>query len=126
MTESGENVAVSRREVAFRNGLLCWTAEDTFDVAIHHIGFRLLEGDIAVFDGSWTCADVGDDTAVTFAARLDLGIPSLADALEPIAGAPWSTTPWPSWTASSGGPLGSTRSLVGTCDGLSAQRTRPA
>jgi len=85
VTESGENVAVSRWEVTFRRGLLRWIEEDRFDSANHRIAFRQLEGDIAVFDGSWTCADVDDDTAVTFDARLDMGIPSLADALEPIA-----------------------------------------
>jgi Polyketide cyclase / dehydrase and lipid transport len=95
-----ENLTVSRWEVAFRAGLLRWTEEDTFDPGALSITFRQLEGDIAVFDGSWQCTDGrrtdgqrtdGQSTdAVTgseivFSARLDMGIPSLADALEPIA-----------------------------------------
>jgi len=85
VTESTELSRVSRWEVNFRRGVLRWVEEDIFDAEQHQIHFRQLEGDVAVFDGSWTCADVDGDTLVTFAARLDMGIPSLADALEPIA-----------------------------------------
>jgi hypothetical protein len=91
---------VSRWEVTFRAGLLRWTEEDTFDPAALSITFRQLDGDIAVFEGSWQCldrqcldrqgldrqgADTADGTEIVFGARLDMGIPSLADALEPIA-----------------------------------------
>jgi ribosome-associated toxin RatA of RatAB toxin-antitoxin module len=82
---------VSKWEVTFRAGLLRWTEEDTFDPAALSITFRQLDGDIAVFEGSWQCLDrQGRDTAmrgteIAFGARLDMGIPSLADALEPIA-----------------------------------------
>jgi len=85
VTAMSENVTVSQWEVTFRAGLLRWTEEDTFDPAALRITFRQLDGDAAVFDGSWQCADAGQGTQITFAARLDMGIPSLADALEPIA-----------------------------------------
>jgi ribosome-associated toxin RatA of RatAB toxin-antitoxin module len=85
VTERSENLTVSRWEVTFRAGLLCWTEEDSFDPGALTITFRQLEGDIAVFDGSWQCADVVAGSEVVFSARLDMGIPSLADALEPIA-----------------------------------------
>ena len=42
-------------------------------------------GDIALFDGSWECVDAAPGSEIVFSARLDMGIPSLADALEPIA-----------------------------------------
>jgi ribosome-associated toxin RatA of RatAB toxin-antitoxin module len=80
-----ENVTVSHWEVAFRAGLLRWTEEDTFDPGALTITFRQLEGDMASFDGSWRCADAEDGSEVVFSASLDMGIPSLADALEPIA-----------------------------------------
>jgi ribosome-associated toxin RatA of RatAB toxin-antitoxin module len=66
-------------------GLLRWVEEDKFHPEMRRIDFRQIEGDVAVFDGSWTCTDTVDGTRITFAARLDMGIPSLADALEPIA-----------------------------------------
>jgi ribosome-associated toxin RatA of RatAB toxin-antitoxin module len=85
VTEVSENRTVSRWEVTFRAGLLRWTEEDTFDPAALTITFRQLEGDIALFDGAWECVDAADGSQVVFSARLDMGIPSLADALEPIA-----------------------------------------
>jgi ribosome-associated toxin RatA of RatAB toxin-antitoxin module len=85
VTEVSEHRTVSQWEVTFRAGLLRWTEEDTFDPGALTITFRQLEGDVAVFDGSWQCVDAAQGSEVLFSARLDLGIPSLADALEPIA-----------------------------------------
>ena len=85
VTEVSENLTVSQWEVTFRAGLLRWTEEDTFDPDALSITFRQLEGDAAVFDGSWQCLDVAPGSEIMFSARLDMGIPSLADALEPIA-----------------------------------------
>jgi len=100
VTEVAANVTVSTWDVTFRAGLLRWTEEDTFDPGALTIRFRQLEGDIAVFEGSWECVDtVSDDTGtgdmgtgntgagseIVFSVLLDMGIPSLADALEPIA-----------------------------------------
>jgi ribosome-associated toxin RatA of RatAB toxin-antitoxin module len=85
ITQRSGNRTVSSWEVTFRAGLLRWTEEDTFDPAALSIAFRQLEGDIAVFDGSWQCLAGADGAEIVFDARLDMGIPSLADALEPIA-----------------------------------------
>ena len=85
VTDVSENRTVSSWEVTFRAGLLRWTEEDTFDPAALSITFHQLEGDAAVFDGSWECVDAAQGSEIVFAARLDMGIPSLADALEPIA-----------------------------------------
>ena len=85
VTEVSENRTVSAWEVTFRAGLLRWTEQDTFDPGALSITFHQLEGDIAVFDGSWQCLDAAQGSEIVFSARLDMGIPSLADALEPIA-----------------------------------------
>ena len=85
VTEVSENLTVSSWEVTFRAGLLRWTEQDTFDPGALSITFRQLEGDIALFDGSWTCLAAAQGSEIVFSARLDMGIPSLADALEPIA-----------------------------------------
>src|SRR6516162_2226501 len=85
VTERSEHRTVSQWEVTFRAGLLCWTEEDTLDPGALTITFHQLEGDIAVFDGSWQCVDAAQGSEVIFTAALDMGIPSLADALEPIA-----------------------------------------
>jgi ribosome-associated toxin RatA of RatAB toxin-antitoxin module len=85
ITEASGNRSVSQWEVRFRAGLLRWTEEDTFDPEALTITFRQLEGDVAVFDGSWQCQEAAPGCEIVFSARLDMGIPSLADALEPIA-----------------------------------------
>jgi ribosome-associated toxin RatA of RatAB toxin-antitoxin module len=85
VTEVSENLTVSSWEVTFRAGLLRWTEEDTFDPGTLSITFCQLEGDVAIFDGSWQCVDATPGSEILFSARLDMGIPSLADALEPIA-----------------------------------------
>ena len=85
VTGVSEGRTVSQWEVTFRAGLLRWTEEDTFDPGALRITFRQLEGDAAVFDGSWQCVDAAPGSEIVFSARLDMGIPSLADALEPIA-----------------------------------------
>ena len=85
VTAVADNTTISRWEVSFRAGLLRWVEEDTFDAAARSITFRQLEGDVALFDGSWQCDPGPDGTEISCAARIDMGIPSLADALEPIA-----------------------------------------
>jgi ribosome-associated toxin RatA of RatAB toxin-antitoxin module len=85
VTEVSDDATVSTWEVTFRAGLLRWTEEDHFDRDALKITFRQLEGDVALFDGTWQCMGATSGCYISFAARLDMGIPSLADALEPIA-----------------------------------------
>jgi ribosome-associated toxin RatA of RatAB toxin-antitoxin module len=85
VTDVSEHLTVSQWEVTFRAGLLRWTEQDTLDPGALTITFHQLEGDIAIFDGFWQCVDAADGSEVLFSATLDMGIPSLADALEPIA-----------------------------------------
>lgn len=85
VSKVGGDVTVSSWEVAFRAGILRWVEQDTFDRSARSITFRQLDGDVALFDGSWRCARSTHGTTISFDARLDMGIPSLADALEPIA-----------------------------------------
>ena len=77
--------AVSDWTVRFRKGLLCWTERDTFDPQTRTITFTQLTGDFAVFDGSWTIEQTTTGPVVTFDSVFDLGIPTLAELLDPIA-----------------------------------------
>ncbi len=85
VTEVSDDVTMSSWEVTFRAGILRWTEEDRFDRTAMTIVFEQIDGDIELFDGSWAVTEVGGGADIAFAARLDMGIPSLADALEPIA-----------------------------------------
>jgi len=62
-------------EANFRRGVLQWGTGT-------EIPRRTAAGAGSVFDGAWSCVDDGDGTAVTFAARIDLGIAARAGAAE--------------------------------------------
>lgn len=73
--------------VAFRKGQLRWTERDVLDPTNRRIEFAQLTGDFASFTGSW---QVDDDpstpgSVVRFEASFDLGIPTLAAILDPVA-----------------------------------------
>ncbi len=85
VTSVRAGVTISRWEVTFRSGILRWTEEDRYDDAARRIAFHQIEGDVAEFSGDWACDPDPGGCRVTFTARIDLGIPMLAGALEPIA-----------------------------------------
>lgn len=86
VTEAGPSTQHSTWEVAFRNGLLRWTEEDTLSPANGTITFKQVAGDIDQFEGSWEVRPTPEGGAsVRFDASVDMGIPTLADVLEPIA-----------------------------------------
>lgn len=77
---------VSEWTVRFRNGLLCWTERDVFDVARRTIAFVQLTGDFATFEGRWLVRPApGGGSVVFFEAEFDLGIPTLAAIIDPVA-----------------------------------------
>ena len=72
-------------EVNFRSGVLAWTERDVVDPAGRRIAFEQLDGDFAAFTGSWAIEPDGDGAIVRFEAFFDLGMPSLAPMIDPIA-----------------------------------------
>ncbi|MFS8203761.1 SRPBCC family protein [Streptomyces sp. CWNU-52B] len=76
---------VSEWTVAFRNGLMRWTERDVFSPLTHSIAFEQLTGDFETFEGTWACEPHRDGTTITFRASFDLGIPTLAEILDPVA-----------------------------------------
>jgi len=93
-TDAVREVTVSTRSdgvldsvwsVNFRNGVLCWSERDHIDHAARTIAFTQLDGDFETFEGEWVIETAGADVTVRFAARFDLGMPSLAAIIDPIA-----------------------------------------
>ena len=72
-------------EVNFRNGVLAWTERDVVDPAGRRIAFEQVDGDFAVFAGCWVVEPDGSGAVVRFEASFDLGMPSLAPMVDPIA-----------------------------------------
>mgnify|MGYP000874474176 CR=1 FL=1 len=70
----------------FRGGLLQWVETDTVDVRGHTVTFEQSSGDLGSFDGRWAVRETGDGAVeMAFDAAVDIGIPSMADMLNPVA-----------------------------------------
>ncbi|QOV39868.1 SRPBCC family protein [Streptomyces ferrugineus] len=76
---------VSDWTVSFRGGLMRWRERDTFAPDTLTLTFEQLGGDFQTFEGSWRCEPRDDGTLIVFTASFDLGIPTLAEILDPVA-----------------------------------------
>ncbi len=72
-------------EVNFRSGVLAWTERDTVDAGARRIDFEQVDGDFVLFTGTWAVEPDGGGSVVRFTASFDLGMPSLAPMIDPIA-----------------------------------------
>ena len=85
VTEVDKNTIDSNWSANFRNGVLCWSERDRIDPIGLTIEFTQIDGDFEQFDGGWYVQQDGTATTVRFTAVFDLGIPSLASLIDPIA-----------------------------------------
>jgi ribosome-associated toxin RatA of RatAB toxin-antitoxin module len=85
VTPRDDGAVESAWEVNFRNGVLAWTERDVVDPSTRRIDFDQVDGDFALFTGTWAVEPDGDDAVVRFTASFDLGMPSLAPMIDPIA-----------------------------------------
>ncbi|MBV9148744.1 MAG: aromatase/cyclase [Candidatus Eremiobacteraeota bacterium] len=60
-----------------------WTEEDRFDDETPRIDYKLLEGDLDKFEGSWTFAERDGKTHVVLGVDYDFGVPTLAELIGP-------------------------------------------
>ncbi|MFL6129445.1 MAG: type II toxin-antitoxin system RatA family toxin [Mycobacteriales bacterium] len=93
-TEAVRDVRVDRTDgdtvsstwsVNFRNGVLRWSEVDRIDPGRRTIDFVQTAGDFTHFAGSWRVTGDGSRVEVVFRADFDLGMPSLAAMIDPIA-----------------------------------------
>lgn len=80
-----DDVLLSSWAVDFRGGILHWTERDSLDRTARVLSFEQVVGDLDVFAGRWHVLPDGDGCRVLFDAELDMGIPSLAAIIDPIA-----------------------------------------
>lgn len=83
--EQRDSGSFSTWRVDFRGGVLCWTEKDEVDVSARSLTFRQVEGDLDLFEGAWLVTGVGDGSQLVFTAELDMGIPTLAPIIDPVA-----------------------------------------
>jgi hypothetical protein len=77
--------SASRWEVNFRRGVLIWSEWDVFDRDARSINFTRRDGDPVSFDGGWLVSPAPTGSVVSFRVSFDLGMPTLADVVDPIA-----------------------------------------
>jgi ribosome-associated toxin RatA of RatAB toxin-antitoxin module len=80
-----ESGTTSDWAVNFRGGILRWRERDVIDPVARTIDYEQVEGDFERFEGDWRVTSEGDAVRVVFTARFDLGIPTLAPIIDPIA-----------------------------------------
>lgn len=76
---------ISHWSVRFRNGTAEWSEVDTVDRAACETHFEQTAGDFEHFSGYWRATWDGTGTTVLFEAKFDMGMPSLAELVNPVA-----------------------------------------
>jgi ribosome-associated toxin RatA of RatAB toxin-antitoxin module len=72
-------------DVDFRGGSMQWTETDKVDEANHRIDFEQTAGNLRHFDGYWQVTDQDGGAQVQFWAQFEIGMPTLASFIDPIA-----------------------------------------
>ncbi len=78
------NQTVTRWKTLVEEAPIEWTEVDVFDDANTRIDYRLIEGDLDKFEGSWTFEEHDGVTRVVLGVDYDFGVPSLAELIGPI------------------------------------------
>jgi coenzyme Q-binding protein COQ10 len=74
---------VSRWKTLVEEAPIEWTEEDRFDDAGLRIEYKLIEGDLDKFEGSWTFEHREGATHVLLGVEYDFGVPTLAQLIGP-------------------------------------------
>ena len=74
---------VSRWKTLVEEAPIEWTEVDVFDDEALRVDYRLIEGDLDKFEGTWTFVDGPACTTVTLVVDYDFGVPTLAELIGP-------------------------------------------
>ena len=74
---------ISRWKTLVEDAPIEWIEEDVFDDVALRVDYRLLEGDLDVFQGAWTFEERGGTTYVCLGIEYDFGVPTLAELIGP-------------------------------------------
>lgn len=70
--------------IDFRNGLMRWQQRTTLTPERQGIAFEQVVGDFGSFRGGWRIDADGKGSCLRYSAEFDLGVPSLAEILDPV------------------------------------------
>lgn len=72
--------------VLLKGSILEWEEEEKLDHDAHKVAFKQIRGDLEFFDGYWMLEELGpNETRVHFQVEFEIGIPMLAEMLNPVA-----------------------------------------
>lgn len=74
---------ISRWKTLVEEAPIEWIEEDIFDDAALRVDYKLLEGDLDTFEGSWTFQERDGLTYVELGIEYDFGVPTLAELIGP-------------------------------------------
>jgi ribosome-associated toxin RatA of RatAB toxin-antitoxin module len=83
IVERDGNRVVSRWKTLVEEAPIEWIEEDYFDDEALRVDYKLLEGDLDKFEGTWTFLDGDGRTHVTLVVEYDFGVPTLAELIGP-------------------------------------------
>jgi ribosome-associated toxin RatA of RatAB toxin-antitoxin module len=74
---------ISRWKTLVEEAPIEWIEEDRFDDVALRVDYKLLEGDLDKFEGTWRFEDGDGRTHVTLFVEYDFGVPTLAELIGP-------------------------------------------
>jgi ribosome-associated toxin RatA of RatAB toxin-antitoxin module len=75
--------ALTRWKTLVEEAPIEWTEDDRFDDENLRIDYKLLEGDLDKFEGSWSFTENDGKTHVVLGVDYDFGVPTLAELIGP-------------------------------------------
>lgn len=85
VTPVADDILDSTWSVNFRSGTLSWSERDHIDFAARTIRFDQIGGDFDTLRGGWSVNDGSDAVRIGFWIEFDMGMPSIAPIIDPIA-----------------------------------------
>src|SRR5271154_4163018 len=83
VVERHANRVLTRWKTLIEDAPIEWLEEDRFDDVALRIEYKLLEGDLDTFEGTWTFVSDTAGTLVALDVTYDFGVPTLAELIGP-------------------------------------------
>jgi ribosome-associated toxin RatA of RatAB toxin-antitoxin module len=84
--DDDEHARRAQWSVLLKGSILEWEEEEHLDHGAYKVVFKQLRGDLEFFDGHWSLEELGpDETRAHFEVEFEIGIPMLAEMLNPVA-----------------------------------------
>jgi ribosome-associated toxin RatA of RatAB toxin-antitoxin module len=86
LEQHGEHRRRAAWSVLLKGSVLQWEEEEEIDPENRLVAFKQIRGDLEYFDGQWRLEELSPEkTRVIFEVAFEIGIPMLAEMLNPVA-----------------------------------------